>query len=124
MNINTTRTKSNSTRINSDEKDSNENSKNLWKKSMRILVDIRHLNQQQQSGVGEYTQQLLRALFGIDKKNEYILLSSGLINSRYPSVASLLQDDRKTSQDNKVTFIHINQPNKLLNLRTLFLQHP
>ena len=91
---------------------------------MRILVDIRHLNQQQQSGVGEYTQQLLRALFGIDKKNEYILLSSGLINSRYPSVASLLQDDRKTSQDNKVTFIHINQPNKLLNLRTLFLQHP
>ncbi|MBI2475576.1 glycosyltransferase family 4 protein [Candidatus Uhrbacteria bacterium] len=84
---------------------------------MRILVDIRHLNQQQQSGVGEYTRQLLRALFEIDKKNKYVLLSSGRICSRDPSVALLLKDDRAEC-------IHLSTPNKLLNLRTLLLKHP
>ncbi|MBI4713577.1 glycosyltransferase family 4 protein [Candidatus Uhrbacteria bacterium] len=80
---------------------------------MRVLVDIRHLNQPQQSGVGEYTQQLLHALFEIDKKNEYILFSSG---------SRRLQPAFETTKN--VSFVHINQPNKLLNLRTIFLHHP
>ena len=91
---------------------------------MRILVDIRHLNQPQQSGIGEYTIQLLRALFEIDKKNEYVLLSSGKTCLRDPSVASLLQDDNKINHNDKIKHVHISTPNKLLNLRTLFLKHP
>ncbi len=44
---------------------------------MRILVDIRHLSEKQQSGVGEYTTQLLRALFELPQHHEYILFSVG-----------------------------------------------
>jgi len=82
---------------------------------MRILVDIRHLTNPQQSGVGEYTIQLLRALFEMDQKNEYVLFSSGHIKPDLSSYFLL-----------STSYFHIHVPisNKLLNLRTLFLQHP
>jgi glycosyltransferase involved in cell wall biosynthesis len=82
---------------------------------MRILVDIRHLINEKQSGVGEYTTQLLRALFEIDKKNEYVLLSSGTISLHSPF---------GLGRDDNVKYIHLDQPNKLLNLRTALLKHP
>ncbi|NQV88765.1 MAG: glycosyltransferase family 4 protein [Parcubacteria group bacterium] len=78
---------------------------------MRILVDIRHLNTEKPSGVGEYTIHLLRALFDIDKNNEYVLLSSGSKKHRLPEL-------------DQGTRIHIPTPNKLLNLQTLLLHHP
>lgn len=78
---------------------------------MRILVDTRHLNTNKPSGVGEYTIQLLHALFDIDKKNEYVLVSSG---KKKPDL-SLLKAAKS---------IHIPTPNKLLNLQTLLLHHP
>ncbi len=80
---------------------------------MRILVDIRHLTYPLPGGVSEYTRQLLLALFELDQKNEYVLFSSGKTK---PSGL--------VSRSDNVTFIHLNQPNKLLNLRCLFLHHP
>ncbi len=72
---------------------------------MRILVDIRHLAQKEPSGVGQYTTELLRTLFEIDQKNEYILFSSGRVK---PDLST----------------VHLSTPNKLLNLRSLVLQSP
>jgi len=72
---------------------------------MRILVDIRHLAQNEPSGVGQYTKELLRALFAIDQKNEYILFSSGRVK---PDLSTF----------------HLPTPNKLVNLRSLVMQSP
>lgn len=100
---------------------------------MRILVDIRHLTSPEQSGVGEYTTQLLRALFEIDQKNEYVLLSSGSQtwdpSARFnlaqdDSIQTNLAQDDISKQNDKVKFIHLSTPNKLLNLRTALLKHP
>lgn len=79
---------------------------------MRIFVDIRHLTSPEPSGVGEYTTQLLRALFEIDKNNEYVLFSSG----RTKPFCFVHHD--------KVKFVHLPTSNKLLNVRTAFLHHP
>ncbi len=81
---------------------------------MRILVDIRHLNSPEPSGVGEYTLQLLRTLFDIDKVNEYILLSSGKTVTNHFSTLS----------NPSVRCVHLPLPNKLLNARIILLQHP
>ncbi len=84
---------------------------------MRILVDIRHLTNSEQSGVGEYTLQLLQALFEIDKTNEYVLLSSGSQTGDPSTRLNLAQDD-------KISHVHLSTPNKLLNLRAALLKHP
>jgi glycosyltransferase involved in cell wall biosynthesis len=78
---------------------------------MRILVDIRHLNTDNVAGVGRYTQNLLNALFVLDKKNEYVLYSSGRTLSPF--------GERTARKYKHVTHIHNRTPNKLLNLRTL-----
>lgn len=80
---------------------------------MRVLVDIRHLNTPQPAGIGRYTTQLLEALFRVDQNHEYILFSTGL-NQFVPSI----------SKRPGVSSLHLRVPNKFLNLRTLFLQHP
>lgn len=77
---------------------------------MRILVDVRHLSSPNPTGVGGYTQSLLKSLFEIDAENEYVLLSTG---ARRPELLP-----------GPFTHLHIPVPNKLLNLRTLLLRHP
>lgn len=72
---------------------------------MRILVDARHLSDPQRTGVGEYTVELLRALFGIDPENAYELLSTGM---RRPELATT----------------HVAVPNKLLKTTTYFARRP
>lgn len=95
---------------------------------MRILVDIRHLNSAEQSGVGEYTTQLLRALLEIDKKNEYVLLSSGYC--RHPERPEGVEGSLHTpcfaglGRDDRWKHVHLPTSNKLLNLRTALLKHP
>lgn len=84
---------------------------------MRILVDIRHLIGTQPSGVGEYTTQLLSALFEIDQENEYLLFSSGIDKPVLPFTPS-------PSHHSRFTHVHIHTPNKLLNLRALLFKHP
>ncbi|MBI2473491.1 glycosyltransferase family 4 protein [Candidatus Uhrbacteria bacterium] len=84
---------------------------------MRILVDVRHLTQLNPAGVGGYTQHLLRALFAIDQKNEYVLFSTG---NRVPTFAK-----EWTQQTHpRVSTLHLSIPNKLVNLRSFFLKHP
>src|SRR3989338_4480429 len=84
---------------------------------MRILVDVRHLTQPHPTGVGGYTQNLLQALFAIDKKNEYVLFSTG---TRNPAFAKEWTQDTHP----RVSKLHLSIPNKLVNLRSFFLQHP
>lgn len=81
--------------------------------SMRVLVDIRHLSSPNLAGVGGYTKSLLHALFEIDKENEYVLLSTGTRRSSL-----------EVPPDKRVSYVHVQAPNKLLNLRTLLLRHP
>ncbi len=73
---------------------------------MRILVDIRHLADKHKTGVGEYTTELLRALFEIDRENEYVLFSSGM--NRAPALSTN----------------HVRIPNKLLKISTYFTGRP
>lgn len=82
---------------------------------MRCIIDIRHLTKPSPSGVGQYTTELLKALFLLDKKNEYYLLSSGTTRAKtnlpvfdYPNVKNL----------------HIKVPNKVLNLCLLGVNQP
>ncbi len=88
---------------------------------MRILVDIRHLGQKQ-SGVGQYTTHLLRALFEIDQENEYVLFSSG--SQKPPEEILRFTQDDKRAKNRRWSHLHLPTPNKLLNLRTVFLKHP
>lgn len=83
---------------------------------MRILVDIRHLGQPHPSGVGEYTIELLRALFEMDKNNAYVLLSSGRQGAKSHATNAVT---RMTTHHSKVQHIHIPIANKILNLKLL-----
>jgi len=83
---------------------------------MSFFIDIRGLNHPNQSGIGLYTSELLKALFEIDQKNFYTLFSSG----QYPINPSLLNP---SSQKN-ITFFHLKIPNKLLNACLLFCKRP
>ena len=84
---------------------------------MRILVDVRHLTQPNPAGVGGYTQNLLQALFAIDQKNEYVLFSTG---THTPAFTKQWTQDAYP----RMSTLHLSIPNKLVNLRTFFLQHP
>lgn len=98
---------------------------------MRILVDCRHLNTIEQSGVGEYTIQLLRALFVLNEEAtkegdqiwEYVLLTSGKVK---PDLLSLFQSRTSPSFafPSFVKHSHIPMANKFLNLKLLFLKQP
>jgi glycosyltransferase involved in cell wall biosynthesis len=83
---------------------------------MRILVDIRHLAHPNPSGVGEYTIELLRALFQLDQNNHYTLFSTG---RRKPDLDTLFPN-----RTNRVEHKHVSIPNKLLNARMSSLGHP
>ncbi len=83
---------------------------------MRILVDIRHLAHPNPSGVGEYTIELLRALFQLDTKNHYTLFSTG---RKKPDLNKLFPN-----KTDRVEHKHVSIPNKLLNARMSSLGHP
>ena len=74
---------------------------------MRIGVDIRSLSEGKLTGVEEYTIQLLKALFGNDRENEYFLF----YNSRRatPGIVEAL------GAGDNVSLKAFNYPNKLLN---------
>ena len=72
---------------------------------MNILIDIRSLTEPQRTGVGEYTFELLNALFQIDRENQYYLFYNS-----YHDVSSMVP---KWSQAN-VHVVATRWPNKLL----------
>lgn len=84
---------------------------------MRILVDVRHLASLTQSGVGEYTIQLLKALFRIGG-HEYLLFSSGSSAPPIPQFFPEIQDFPH------VRHIHVNRRNKALNASFLLANRP
>ena len=77
---------------------------------MKIAVDIRSLQEGFHSGVQEYVEQLLRALWAIDATNEYVVFTSGM-SSALPEDFLLLLQDTPT-----VRRVHLGLPNKLLNI--------
>lgn len=82
---------------------------------MKIAVDARCLTDANLTGVGEYTKQLLQALFEIDRENEYILLATGRpeTHARLPEFSAP-----------NVRVKTVNLPNKLLKLRHLLTKKP
>ena len=74
---------------------------------MNIAIDIRPLMNKQRTGVGEYTFELLSAVFKIDKDNQYFLF--------YNSYADVSENIPKWEYDN-VHYIYTRWPNKILNL--------
>lgn len=82
---------------------------------MRIGIDIRTLAEDYRTGVGEFTTELLNALFALDTKNEYYLFANGtsITTSSFPAW-----------QRPNVHFVITRYPNKLLNLALLVLRWP
>ena len=74
---------------------------------MKIAVDIRCLMSPVRTGVGEYTYQLLNAVFAIDKTNQYFLF--------YNSSKDVSQYIPKWEREN-VHYVSTHWPNKILNL--------
>lgn len=82
---------------------------------MRILIDGRHLVRPQPSGVGEYTVEILRALFRLDRTNTYVVLTTG----RVP-----MPEGRLGSLPSNVVIRHVPTPNRLLTLRLALTGRP
>ena len=82
---------------------------------MNIGLDIRSLMSTNRTGVGEYTYELVNALFEIDKENKYFLF--------YNSWKDVSEIIPKWKQDN-VRLINTKIPNKLLNLSLFLFQRP
>jgi len=78
---------------------------------MNIGVDIRPLMVKNKTGIGEYTFELLNAIFKEDKNNHYFLFSN--------SSKELNKNIPNWSQSN-IHHIHTSYPNKFLNLALAF----
>ena len=76
---------------------------------MNIVIDIRSLMHEQRTGVGEYTYELLNALFSLNnsKENQYFLFYNS-----YKNVSINIPQWKQ----NNVHYIITKWPNKLLNL--------
>lgn len=82
---------------------------------MKIGIDIRSLMSPVRTGVGEYTCQLLGAIFKLDKVNQYFLF--------YNSYSDFSKNIPKWEQEN-VHYIHTRWPNKLLNFSLKMMRRP
>ncbi len=83
---------------------------------MKICIDARCLVEKKRTGVGEYTFNLLRTLFEIDKKNQYILFLN-----------SWKRNGNDFSWINKYSQVKLKKfffPNKLLNLFFWYFHWP
>ncbi|HLC69893.1 MAG TPA: glycosyltransferase family 1 protein [Patescibacteria group bacterium] len=82
---------------------------------MQIGVDIRPLMSPLRTGVAEYTFELLKALFAIDKTNHYYLYYNSY-HKTYPCLPDF--------NGAKVDIMHTRFPNKLLNASLLCFNRP
>jgi len=82
---------------------------------MQIGIDIRCLMQPNYSGVAEYTFNLLKNIFDIDHRNQYLLF----YNARQNVASNLPQFNYPN-----VKFAGFNYPNKLFNLSLRALKYP
>lgn len=81
---------------------------------MNIGIDIRPLLTKYQTGVGEFTRQLLTALFKLDKTNHYFL---------FYNVVNAKNNPLQFTGEN-IFEIKTNYPNKLLNLSLALFDRP
>ena len=96
---------------------------------MRVLVDIRHLTRPQPSGVGEYTRELLEAIFRLEQRYDYTLLSTGR-HAPSPVFSPLNVEGQRyahrptpnTLQVPNIHHLHIPIPNKILHA-SMVLRH-
>ena len=82
---------------------------------MNIAIDIRCLMDKNRSGVGEYTYNLLKNLFEIDKKNYYFLFYNSF---------KKIKLNLPRFEFPHVRFLPFNYPNKLFNLMLCFGENP
>lgn len=90
---------------------------------MRIAIDIRGLARDKQSGVGEYTLELLRAIFEISPEHDFVLLSTGTEMARryvLDNLARIGTDEHRSH----VRHVHVSEANKKLNLSIFARQNP
>ncbi len=78
---------------------------------MNIGIDIRPLMTKNKTGVGEYTYELLNAVFKLDTKNEYYLFYNAAKNYNLKTLPW---------QQNNVHYVEGHYPNKFFNLALLF----
>ncbi len=90
---------------------------------MRIAIDIRGLAKPRQSGVGEYTLELLYAIFKVAAGNDYILFSTGTEIARRHVLDNLSRIDIEKYRA-RVRHVHHLAPNKKINLAILARQEP
>ncbi len=82
---------------------------------MNIGIDVRLLLSPVRTGVGEYTYELLNAIFQIDKQNQYFLFYNS-----YKDLDKYLPNWKY----NNVHFVKKNWPNKIFNFCQKFLNWP
>ncbi len=83
---------------------------------MRILIDIRCLNDGRHTGVEEYVRELLRHLLAIDRENTYLLFTNAW--------GDIPADFSWLSRYANVRLMRFRWPNKLLNLSLWYLRRP
>lgn len=84
---------------------------------MNVAIDIRPLQEQKRSGVGEYVYNLLNAIFRIDFKNNYFLFYNS-----FKKVDNLLPEEWKANP--RVKFCGFRWPNKIFNFCLKFFKWP
>ena len=82
---------------------------------MNILIDVRSIMDDNYSGVGEYTFNLLNNLFKIDNKNQYFLFYNNFSKVIMPNWHE---------QYNNVKLCGFNYPNKLINTSFKLTNYP
>jgi len=82
---------------------------------MKIGIDIRSLMDQNRSGVGEYTYNMLENIFQLDRDNQYFLF--------YNSFVDIKADLPDWNYPN-VRFVASRWPNKVFNFCQKFLKYP
>lgn len=85
------------------------------KNFMNIGVDVRSLMSPIRTGVGEYTYELLNALFSFDRENQYFLFYNS-----YTDVSRYIPKWRY----NNVQYVATRYPNKLFNASLYFFNKP
>ncbi|MBI2037948.1 MAG: glycosyltransferase family 4 protein [Candidatus Magasanikbacteria bacterium] len=82
---------------------------------LQIGIDIRSLMSPVRAGIGEYTHELLNAIFEIDKQNQYFLF--------YNSYTDISKNIPEWKQPN-IGYVATRWPNKLFNASTKLLNAP
>ncbi len=83
---------------------------------MRIGIDLRSLEEENISGVGEYTLEIIRCLLEADRKNDYIIFSNAFRNQN--------ENFSFIDEYSNVKLARFRFPNKLLNLFLWYLNWP